>query len=41
MKLSNICTGKDINIKHIKKLLDEENIEKILIYLNKKNTAVM
>jgi len=36
MKLNNIHTGKDINIKHIKKLLDEENIENILIYLNKK-----
>ena len=41
MRLSNIQVRKDINIKHIKKLLDEENIENILKYLNKKNTAVM
>ena len=36
MRLSNIQVGTDINIKHIKKLLDEENIENILKYLNKK-----
>jgi len=41
MRLSNIQVGTDINIKHIKKLLDEENIENLLKYLNKKNTAVM
>jgi hypothetical protein len=36
MKLDCIHTGKDINIKHIKKLLDEENIEGLTKYLNKK-----